>query len=115
MRSRIPSLVAAGAATAVVLRRVARRTGVSDAEVCASLPGDDVIAHPMLVWDRGVTIDRSPAAVWPWLAQMGYGRAGYYTPEAFDGGPTDGCGTTPTGYRAPGGSTPASSRSPLAM
>jgi hypothetical protein len=84
MRSRIPSLVAAGAATAVVLRRVARRTGVSDAEVCASLPGDDVIAHPMLVWDRGVTIDRPPEAIWPWLAQMGYGRAGYYTPEASD-------------------------------
>jgi hypothetical protein len=84
MSSRIPSLVAAGAATAVVLRRVARRTGVSDAEVAASLPGDEVIAHPMLVWDRGVTIDRPPEAIWPWLAQMGYGRAGYYTPEAFD-------------------------------
>jgi hypothetical protein len=84
MSSRIPSLVAAGAATAVALRRVARRTGVSDAEVAASLPGDEVIAHPMLVWDRGVTIDRPPEVIWPWLAQMGYGRAGYYTPEAFD-------------------------------
>jgi hypothetical protein len=84
MSSRITSLLAAGAAGAVVLRRVARRTGVSDAEVAASLPGDEVIAHPMLVWDRGVTIDRPPQAIWPWLAQMGYGRAGYYTPEAFD-------------------------------
>jgi hypothetical protein len=83
MRPHIPSLVAAGAA-ALVLRRVARRTGVSDAEVAASLPGDDVIAQPMLVWDRGVTIARPPEAVWPWLAQMGYGRAGYYTPEALD-------------------------------
>jgi hypothetical protein len=83
MRVRLPVALAAGAA-AVALRRVARRSGVSEAEVAAALPGDEVIAHPMLVWDRGVTIHRPPEAIWPWLVQMGYGRAGYYTPEALD-------------------------------
>ncbi len=84
MRSRMAYAVAAGAAAAVVLRRVARRGDVSDAEVAAALPGDEVIPHPMLVWDRGITIQRPPEAVWPWLVQMGYGRAGYYTPEGLD-------------------------------
>jgi proline iminopeptidase len=26
-----------------------------------------------------VTIDATPACVWPWLVQMGYGRAGWYS------------------------------------
>jgi hypothetical protein len=84
VRSRIPCALVAGAAAAAALRRVARRGGVSDAEVAAVLPGDEVVAHPVVVWDRGITIHRSPEAVWPWLAQVGYGRAGYYTPEALD-------------------------------
>jgi hypothetical protein len=84
MRTRILCTVATGAAASAVLRRVARRSGVGDAEVAASLPGDEVIAEPMVVWDRGITINRPPEAVWPWLAQMGYGRAGYYTPEWLD-------------------------------
>jgi hypothetical protein len=84
MRPRTLYAGAAGAAAAVVLRRVARRTGVSDAEVAAPLPGDEVIADPMVAWDRGLTIRRPPAAIWPWLAQMGYGRAGYYAPEWLD-------------------------------
>jgi hypothetical protein len=84
MRARILYAAAAGATAVAALRRVARRSGVSDAEVAAALPGDKVIAHPTLVWDRGITIHRSPEAIWPWLVQMGYGRAGYYTPEALD-------------------------------
>ena len=71
-------LVAAG------LRRLAHRTGVSDEEAYGSLPGDEVIAHPMLEWNRGITIAAPPEAIWPWLVQLGYGRAGWYTPEAFD-------------------------------
>jgi hypothetical protein len=77
------TVVAAGGAAAA-LRRVARRSGVSDSELPDGLPGDEVIAHPMVVWDRGITIHRPPEAIWPWLVQMGYGRAGYYTPEALD-------------------------------
>jgi hypothetical protein len=84
MRTRLLCTAAAGAAAAAVLRRVARRSGVGDAEVAAALPGDEVIAEPMVVWDRGITINRPPEAVWQWLAQMGYGRAGYYTPEWLD-------------------------------
>jgi len=67
-----------------VLRRTSVRSGVSDAEAYGSLPGDEVIPHPMVEWTRGVTVRTTPERVWPWLAQMGYGRGGWYTPELVD-------------------------------
>ena len=66
------------------VRRFSVRTGVSDEEAFGSLPGDDVIPHPMVEWTRGVTVRSDPQRVWPWLAQMGYGRGGWYTPESAD-------------------------------
>jgi hypothetical protein len=78
------SWAAGGLLVASGLRRLAHRTGVSDEEAYGSLPGDEVIAHPMLEWNRGITIAAPPEAIWPWLVQLGYGRAGWYTPEAFD-------------------------------
>ena len=69
-----------GAAT----RRLSVRTGVSDAEASGSLPGDEIIGHPMLEWTRGVTVRTSAEQIWPWLVQMGYGRGGWYTPEWVD-------------------------------
>jgi hypothetical protein len=44
----------------------------------------EVIAHPMAEWTRGITVHTTPERVWPWLAQMGYGRGGWYTPEWVD-------------------------------
>lgn len=66
------------------LRSVSRRSGVTVEESYGPLPGDDVIAHPMLEWTRGITIKASPAEVWPWLVQMGYHRGGWYTSERLD-------------------------------
>jgi hypothetical protein len=44
--------------------------GVSDAEEYGSLPGDDLIAHPMVEWTRGITVGTPAERVWPWLAQI---------------------------------------------
>jgi hypothetical protein len=44
-----------------------------------TLPGDDRTPHPRLQSTRAVTIDAPPEQVWPWLMQMGIGRAGFYT------------------------------------
>jgi hypothetical protein len=66
------------------VHRFSVRTGVSDAEAYGSLPGDHLIAHPMVEWTRGVTVRTTPDRVWPWLAQMGYGRGGWYTPDWVD-------------------------------
>ena len=66
------------------IRRFSRRSGATDDEFFGSLPGDDLLPHPMLEWTRATTIDAPPERVWPWLVQMGYGRGGWYTSEGFD-------------------------------
>lgn len=67
-----------------LVRRFSVRTGASDSEAFGSLPGDDIIPHPMVEWTRAITVGDNPDRVWPWLAQMGYGRGGWYTPEWVD-------------------------------
>jgi len=42
------------------------------------MPGDDLVSSPSFCATRGVTIQGRPEDIWPWLAQMGYGRAGFY-------------------------------------
>lgn len=44
------------------------------------LPGDDLVAADV-VMDRAFTVEASPAEVWPWLVQLGKGRAGWYLPR----------------------------------
>jgi hypothetical protein len=73
-----------GWALGSAVRRLSRRTGVTDAEEFGALPGDEVIAHPMVEWIRGVTVHAPPERIWPWLVQMGYGRVGWYTPAWVD-------------------------------
>ena len=70
------SLVAGWVAGGVA-RRISVRTGVCDEEAFGPLPGDEFISHPMVEWTRGVTVHAGPGRVWPWLAQMGYGRGGW--------------------------------------
>ena len=62
-----------------------RRTwGVDLAEAAKPLPGDDLVPTPSAIETRGITIDAPPEAVWPWLVQMGYGRAGWYSYDQLD-------------------------------
>jgi hypothetical protein len=71
----------------LLISRLGRRWGATGDEVDASLPGDDVIPHPMIETTHAITIDAPPSAVWPWLAQAGYpgaGRAGWYTDASWD-------------------------------
>jgi hypothetical protein len=44
-----------------------------------ALPGDALIPDPAWVGTRAVTVAVPPQAVWPWLVQMGDGRAGWYS------------------------------------
>ena len=48
----------------------------------AGFPGDELIPDAPLSWDRETTLDRPPADVWPWLLQLGKGRAGWYLPRS---------------------------------
>ena len=77
------ALLGAGAAYALVIRPRIRRWGATDEEVGKPLPGDE-LASPFgyrPISTRAITIDAPPADVWPWLVQMGSGRAGFYTHE----------------------------------
>jgi hypothetical protein len=80
----LPGLLAA-ASGAYLLRRMGRRWGASDDEVHRSMPGDELIAHPMVETTHAITIETSAAEVWPWLVQMGMDRGGWYSdPEWWD-------------------------------
>jgi hypothetical protein len=71
--------VAAAAAYPVPLRRWYLTWGARCAEVDRVLPGDELLPAPDILTTRAISIDAPPAAVWPWLVQMGSGRGGAYT------------------------------------
>jgi CubicO group peptidase (beta-lactamase class C family) len=50
------------------------------------LPGDKIVPEPMFTVTHAITIDAPIERVWPWLAQMGSDRAGWYSWDAIDNG-----------------------------
>ena len=48
------------------------------------LPADGMVPDPLFTATHAITIDASPEHVWPWIAQMGAGRAGWYSWDAID-------------------------------
>jgi len=60
--------------------------GATPAEIGAVMPGDDIVADAQFNATRAVTIDAPPDEVWPWIVQVGYGRAGFYTYDLVDNG-----------------------------
>ncbi|MBK8987289.1 MAG: hypothetical protein IPM39_14635 [Chloroflexi bacterium] len=53
--------------------------GAADAETSADLPGDDMVAQANLRFTKGITIQASPAQIYPWLLQIGVDRGGMYS------------------------------------
>jgi hypothetical protein len=50
------------------------------------LPVDALVPEPIFASTHAITIDAPPERVWPWIAQMGAGRAGWYSWDAIDNG-----------------------------
>jgi hypothetical protein len=48
------------------------------------LPGDGIVPNAVAEVMHAVTIHAPPESVWPWLAQMGAGRAGWYSYDSID-------------------------------
>ena len=71
---------------APLVRRRHLRWGATDEEVAATILGDDRISEPDYVSTRALTIAAPPEQVWPWLAQVGRGRAGFYSDDLLDNG-----------------------------
>ena len=74
--------VAVGAAVAAglaCLRARVLRWGATDEEVNLALPGDELVPHADLTATRAVTVGAAVDGVWPWIAQLGQGRGGFYS------------------------------------
>jgi hypothetical protein len=86
VRRFVPAVVAL-VASLVVVERLYRRLlrertltwGATAEETTRALPGDELLVDADIVATRAITIEAPPAAIWPWLVQMGPGRAGAYT------------------------------------
>lgn len=55
--------------------------GATPAEVARTLPGDELLPEPDGESTMAITIDAPPAAIWPWLRQLGQERGGFYSYE----------------------------------
>jgi hypothetical protein len=68
----------------VVFRPRQLRWGATDEDVARPMPGDEIVARPLFSATRAVTINARPEEIWPWLVQLGYGRAGWYSYDILD-------------------------------
>lgn len=59
------------------------RWGATDKELHRSMPGDELVPGAAST-TRATTINASAEAVWPWLVQIGYDRAGWYSYDWID-------------------------------
>jgi hypothetical protein len=86
-RRSVTSVIAIGGAAAAYIR-LARprqlRWGATNQESDGSLPGDDLIANPDLTATRAITVHTSADQVWPWIAQLGQGRGGFYSYDVLE-------------------------------
>jgi hypothetical protein len=55
------------------------RWGATDGELNVALPGDELVPAADLTATRAVTVRASADRVWPWIAQLGQGRGGFYS------------------------------------
>jgi hypothetical protein len=60
-----------------------RRIGASQLELRRTYPGDELWGHADVV-TRAITIEARASEIWPWIVQMGYGRAGWYSLDLLD-------------------------------
>jgi len=53
--------------------------GLDEEAAGRDYPGDELVEHPRWSWTHGIEIDAPPEGVWPWVAQIGADRAGFYS------------------------------------
>lgn len=60
--------------------------GATHDETSGAYPGDELIPDPAHCSTMATTLPGPPERVWPWLVQMGYDRAGWYSWDKLDHG-----------------------------
>jgi hypothetical protein len=68
----------------IQLRELHRSWGVEPADTSRALRGDELVANPDIIETRSLVVNAPPSEVWPWLAQMGFGRGGWYSYDQLD-------------------------------
>jgi len=58
--------------------------GSTNEEIARPMPGDEVLELPTFNATRAVTIAATPEEIWPWIVQIGYRRAGFYSYDLLD-------------------------------
>lgn len=85
LSKRVRPLAVPGAAALAVYWLAVRpwhlRWGATDEEVARPLAGDEIEPNPGIEMTRAITIDAPVEEVWPWLAQLGQDRGGFYSYE----------------------------------
>lgn len=77
-------LIAAGALFYCVYLPWNLRWGATDVEVNRIMAGDEICGDANFSPTRAITIDANPKDVWPWIVQIGYKRAGFYSYDSID-------------------------------
>jgi hypothetical protein len=77
-------LVAGGLLIWFVYRPWALSWGATAEEASRPLPGDELVTRPGFSATRAVTIDAAADDIWPWIVQMGYRKAGFYSYDRLD-------------------------------
>ncbi len=67
-----------------LIKPVMTRFGATRAELSKTYPGDDWVRGAAGGFTQAITIDAPPEAVWPWLVQVGYRKAGWYNIDAIN-------------------------------
>lgn len=84
MRSFVRFAALSLGAYALLVRPRLLRWGATDDEVNSAFPGAELVPGGTRGATMAVTIDAPRSDVWPWLVQMGYGRAGWYSWDYLD-------------------------------
>jgi hypothetical protein len=58
--------------------------GATTDEINSVVVGDDLCSNATLIATRSITISAPPQDVFPWIRQMGFGRAGWYSYDWLD-------------------------------
>jgi hypothetical protein len=58
--------------------------GATPEEVSSRMPGDELVPKAQFIVTRAISIAAPPEAVWPWIVQSGFRRAGFYSYDLFD-------------------------------
>lgn len=69
----------AAAVVAALFQRPVAQWGSTATERAQPVAGDGLVANADWTWTRSITIEAPPEEVWPWLVQIGYDKAGFYT------------------------------------